>query len=160
MPGLLALLALMAGVVVTAVRATRLLAAGPHPRDAGVPVALAAALVAVVAHGMVDYPLRNAAVVTTVFLVVALLGAWHSTGPTSPRRRPRPRPGPDLHLADVPVVAVHPSLVPTPAGRAASAGGGAARPRGRAPAGRGTLRRAPRRPRRPGARHRAPPTAR
>lgn len=128
-PGLLALLALMAGVVVTAVRATRLLAAGPHPRDAGVPVALAAALVAVVAHGMVDYPLRNAAVVTTVFLVVALLGAWHLHGAdVAAPPAPDPARAPDLHLADVPVVAVHPSLVPTPAGRAASAGGGAARP--------------------------------
>ncbi|GAB2451819.1 hypothetical protein GCM10027062_35800 [Nocardioides hungaricus] len=65
--GLLALLGLMVGVLVL-VRRGR--AAGSW-----LPGVLAAALVAVVGHGMVDYPLRNPTVATTVWLVLALLAA-------------------------------------------------------------------------------------
>ena len=43
--------------------------------------ALIAALVAVATHGMLDYPLRNATAVTTVWLLVALLtAAIHRAG--------------------------------------------------------------------------------
>ncbi|WP_244928569.1 O-antigen ligase family protein [Nocardioides sp. W7] len=65
--GLLALLGLMVGLLVL-VRRGR--AAG-----SSLPAVLAAASVVVVAHGMVDYPLRNPLVLTTVWVVLGLLVA-------------------------------------------------------------------------------------
>lgn len=65
--GLVALVGLMAGLLVLVRRA--------RATGAWLPGVLAAALVVVVAHGMVDYPLRNPTVATTVWLVLALLAA-------------------------------------------------------------------------------------
>lgn len=65
--GLVALLGLMAGLLLLVRRA--------RATGAWLPGVLAAALVVVVAHGMVDYPLRNPTVATTVWLVLALLAA-------------------------------------------------------------------------------------
>lgn len=65
--GLLALVGIMAGVLVLVRRA--------RATGTWVPGVLAAALVVIVGHGLVDYPLRNPTVATTVWLVLALLTA-------------------------------------------------------------------------------------
>ena len=76
--GLTALLALIAGLIAIATRphagpATTSGDRGPGPRPA-----LAAALVAVAVHGLLDYPLRNAVGSTTVWLLVGLLVAEYT----------------------------------------------------------------------------------
>lgn len=75
--GLLALLGVMAGVLVLVRRA--------RARGSWLPGVLGAALTVVVGHGMVDYPLRNPTLVTTIWLVLALLAAAASV---AARERP------------------------------------------------------------------------
>lgn len=74
--GLAALLGLLAGLAVLLVRA-RLAAAlpGTGASSTWLPSVLAAALVPVLAHGMLDYPLRNPIVLTTVWFLLSLLAA-------------------------------------------------------------------------------------
>ena len=86
--GVLTLLGLMAGLALTARRAAttwRQRGTGPL---AVVPTALAAALVAVAVHGLIDYPLRNPTVATTVWLVIGLLVACDRSH--APVREQRP----------------------------------------------------------------------
>nr|WP_246305817.1 O-antigen ligase family protein [Nocardioides marinisabuli] len=84
--GLGALLALLAGLgagLAAARRATATLDAGAPER--WLPGVLAAALVPVLAHGMLDYPLRNPVVLTTVWLVLATLVAACTVAVTTTR---------------------------------------------------------------------------
>lgn len=84
--GLGALLALLAGLgagLAAARRATATLHAGAPER--WLPGVLAAALVPVLAHGMLDYPLRNPVVLTTVWLVLATLVAACTVAVTTTR---------------------------------------------------------------------------
>lgn len=84
--GLGALLALLAGLgagLAAARRATATLDAGAPQR--WLPGVLAAALVPVLAHGMLDYPLRNPVVLTTVWLVLATLVAACTVAVTTTR---------------------------------------------------------------------------
>ncbi len=74
--GLGALLVLVAGLGAGLLRARRVTATLPPAAEVRLlPGVLAAALVPVLAHGMLDYPLRNPVVLTTVWLVLAALVA-------------------------------------------------------------------------------------
>ncbi|ANH40151.1 O-Antigen ligase [Nocardioides dokdonensis FR1436] len=74
--GLAALLGLVTGLGVLLLRARRAAAVpGSGPTSTWLPSVLAAALVPVLAHGMLDYPLRNPIVLTTVWFLLSLLTA-------------------------------------------------------------------------------------
>ena len=78
--GLLALLALVAGLIVMATGPRASQATASEGRRARLQPVLAAALVAVAVHGLLDYPLRNAVGSTTVWLLVGLLVAEFTLG--------------------------------------------------------------------------------
>lgn len=88
--GLLALVAGLGAVLVGARRATTSLP--PTAATRWLPGVLAAALVPVLAHGMLDYPLRNPVVLTTVWLVLAaLVAACEHARATAPTSTQEPR---------------------------------------------------------------------
>ncbi len=76
--GLTALLALIAGLVALATGSRRSGTAPGQRGGRGLQPVLVAALAAVIVHGLLDYPLRNAVGSTTVWLLVGLLVAEHS----------------------------------------------------------------------------------
>jgi O-antigen ligase len=70
--GLPATLSLVAFTVALATALARCVSRAVRPRDAALAAGFGAALFAVVVHGLVDFPLRNPVVFTTVWLVAAL----------------------------------------------------------------------------------------
>jgi len=93
--GVVALLALVVGVLACAVAGHRSAVpsrTGANRRGtAALPGILTAALVAVVVHTVVDYPLRNATCITVVWLLVSVVAALTRTteGPPPPTRTDR-----------------------------------------------------------------------
>lgn len=73
--GLTSLLALMLALLVLGLRARTAFELTDSGTESVLTIALVCALVAVVGHGMLDYPMRNATAVTTVWLLVGLLTA-------------------------------------------------------------------------------------
>src|SRR5207302_2620905 len=74
-PAALFLVALSIHLGFVTSRARRRLTRARRPADAAVVSGLAAALLAVMGQGLVDYTLRNSVILTTVFLVIGLLAA-------------------------------------------------------------------------------------